>query len=104
MYLVESKLHFMAYWVSTILLILGIYIAVSIALYYLQDYMLFKPEKLPKDFQFDYENQQTKEYNLETRDGAMINGLRFFQKGKVKVWFYILKVILRASKVGENLL
>ena len=74
----------MPYWVSTVLLILGIYIVISIALYYLQDYMLFKPEKLPKDFQFDYENQQTKEYNLETRDGAVINGLRFFPKGESK--------------------
>ena len=74
----------MPYWVSTVLLILGIYSAISIALYYLQDYMLFKPERLPKDFQFDYENQQTKEYNLETRDGAIINGLRFFPKGESK--------------------
>ncbi|WP_299366530.1 alpha/beta fold hydrolase [Winogradskyella sp.] len=74
----------MPYWVSTVLLVLGIYIAISIALYYLQDYMLFKPEKLPKDFQFDYENQVTKEYNLETRDGAVINGLRFFPKGESK--------------------
>lgn len=84
MYLVESNFHSMAYWVSTALLILGIYIAISVALYYLQDYMLFKPEKLPKDFQFDYENQETKEYNLETRDGAVINGLRFFPKGESK--------------------
>ncbi|WP_422105848.1 alpha/beta hydrolase [Winogradskyella sp.] len=74
----------MPYWVSTVLFILGIYIVISIALYYLQDYMLFKPEKLPKDFQFAYENQVTKEYNLETRDGAIINGLRFFPKGESK--------------------
>jgi len=74
----------MPYWGSTVLLILGIYVAISIALYYLQDYMLFKPEKLPKDFQFDYDNQVTKEYNLETRDGAVINGLRFFPKGESK--------------------
>jgi alpha-beta hydrolase superfamily lysophospholipase len=74
----------MTYWVSTTILILVIYTAISIALYYLQDYMLFKPEKLPKDFQFDYQNQETKEYNLETRDGAVINGLRFFPKGESK--------------------
>ena len=74
----------MTIWISTILLILAIYLAISIALYYLQDYMLFKPEKLPKDFQFDYNNQETKEYNLETRDGATINGLRFFPKGESK--------------------
>ncbi len=70
----------MPYWVSTLLLILGIYIAVSIALYYLQDYMLFKPEKLPEDFQFNYDNQEIKEYNHETRDGAIINGLLFKPK------------------------
>lgn len=74
----------MAYWISLVITILVIYVAISIALYYLQDYMLFKPEKLPIDFQFDYDNQKTKEYNLETRDGAIINGLRFFPKGESK--------------------
>ncbi|OUS00509.1 alpha/beta hydrolase [Flavobacteriales bacterium 33_180_T64] len=74
----------MPYWLSIVIIILAIYIAISVALYYLQDYMLFKPEKLPVDFQFDYENQETKEYNLETRDGAIINGLRFFPKGESK--------------------
>jgi alpha-beta hydrolase superfamily lysophospholipase len=59
-------------------------VAISIALYYLQDYMLFKPEKLSKDFQFNYNNQEFKEYNLETRDGAIINGIRFFPKGESK--------------------
>lgn len=46
-------------------------------LYFLQEKLLFKPEKLPKDFQFHYENQKIDEYNLETRDGAIINGLHF---------------------------
>ena len=93
----------MAYWISTVILILAIYFAISIALYYLQDYMLFKPEKLPKDFLFDYENQETKEYNLETRDGAIINGLRFFPKGESKgVVLYLKgnsKSIKRLGKV-----
>lgn len=74
----------MEYWISTLLTILAIYVGISIVLYYLQDYMLFKPEKLHKDFQFNYENQDYKEYNLETRDGAIINGIRFFPKGESK--------------------
>ena len=74
----------MPYWLTIVITVLVIYIVISIALYYLQDYMLFKPEKLPADFQFDYQNQETKEYNLETRDGATINGLRFFPKGESK--------------------
>ena len=50
----------------------------------MQDYLLFKPEKLSKDFEFYYQNQTIREYNLETRDGAVINGLRFIPKGNSK--------------------
>jgi alpha-beta hydrolase superfamily lysophospholipase len=74
----------MSYWIHIIVIIFIAYVAISIALYYLQDYMLFKPEKLSKDFQFNYDNQEFKEYNLETRDGAIINGIRFFPKGESK--------------------
>ncbi|WP_370480021.1 alpha/beta hydrolase [Tamlana flava] len=74
----------MPYWLHIILILLIAYLAISVALYYLQDYMLFKPEKLPKDFEFHYENQDTKEYNLETRDGAVINGLLFKPRGEPK--------------------
>ena len=74
----------MVYWLSALITVLVIYIAISIALYYLQDYMLFKPETLPKDFQFAYDNQEFEEHNLETRDGAVINGIRFFPKGDSK--------------------
>ena len=71
----------MPYWLSTLLTVAIIYIVVSIALYYLQDYVLFKPEKLPKDFQFNYENQDIEEYNMVTRDGATLNGVLFKAKG-----------------------
>ena len=58
-------------------------------LYFLQDYFLFKPEKLPEDFQFYYNNQETDEYNIETRDGAVINGLRFKTENPKGVVFYL---------------
>lgn len=64
-------------WLNIVLIVTVVYLAISVVLYYLQDYLLFKPEKLPSDFQFFYENQSTQEYNLETRDGAVLNGLRF---------------------------
>lgn len=67
----------MPYWLSIVIIVFAVYLVISVALYYLQDYFLFKPEKLPKDFQFLYENQVVEEYNLETRDGAIINGLHF---------------------------
>jgi pimeloyl-ACP methyl ester carboxylesterase len=58
-------------------IILVVYITISVLLYYLQESFIFKPEKLSKDFQFRYENQEFEEYNIDLLDGAVINGLRF---------------------------
>ncbi|EAR01281.1 alpha/beta hydrolase [Maribacter sp. HTCC2170] len=79
----------MPYWVYISLLILGIYLGISVLLYFLQDYLMFKPEKLHKDFEFHYENQEIEEYNVETRDGAIINGIRFKSKEPKGVVFYL---------------
>ena len=74
----------MPYWISLFLIVLVTYIVISVILYYVQDYLLFKPEKLSKDFEFYYQNQTIREYTLETKDGAVINGLRFIPKGNSK--------------------
>ncbi|MFC7357293.1 alpha/beta hydrolase [Jejudonia soesokkakensis] len=79
----------MPYWLHIVLWVLAIYIVISVLLFYLQDYFLFKPEKLPKDFQFLYENQVVEEYNLEARDGAIINGLHFKTKNPKGVVLYL---------------
>ena len=79
----------MSNWVYISLVVLAIYIGVSILLYYLQDYVLFKPEKLDKDFQYFYDNQEVEEYNIETRDGAIINGLHFKVKKPKGVVLYL---------------
>jgi len=50
---------------------------------------MFKPEKLPKDFLFQYEHQETEEYNVETRDGAILNGLRFKAQQPKGIVFYL---------------
>lgn len=76
-------------WGYILLLVLVAYAVISVLLYFFQDYLLFKPEKLPKDFEFYYENQEIEEYNLETRDGATINGLRFKCKNPKGVVFYL---------------
>ncbi|MDC6364630.1 MULTISPECIES: alpha/beta hydrolase [Flavobacteriaceae] len=76
-------------WLYIVLLVIGIYILISVLLYFLQDYFLFKPEKLSKDFQFYYDNQAIEEYNFETRDGAIINGLRFKSQNPKGVVFYL---------------
>ncbi|MDC8003996.1 alpha/beta hydrolase [Aureisphaera galaxeae] len=79
----------MPIWLHTLIWILAIYIVISVLLYYLQEYFLFKPEKLPKEFQFAYENQIVEEYNVETRDGAVINGLHFKSENPRGVVLYL---------------
>jgi alpha-beta hydrolase superfamily lysophospholipase len=59
------------------LVVLGVYLFISFLLYILQERLLFKPERLPEDYRFHYQNQRTEEYNLRTPDGAVINGLHF---------------------------
>lgn len=79
----------MPLWLHILIIVVVAYIVISVLLYYLQDYFLFKPEKLPKDFNFFYENQQVSEYNLETRDGAIINGLHFSVEKPLGVVLYL---------------
>lgn len=64
-------------WVYIVFWGIGIYFLISILLYYLQDFFLFKPERLPQEFQYHYKNQKVDEYHVDTRDGAVINGLHF---------------------------
>ncbi|SRX73582.1 alpha/beta hydrolase [Aequorivita antarctica] len=82
-------MKFMPLWLYILVIVLVAYAAISILLYYLQDYFLFKPEKLPKDFNFYYENQTVSEYNIETRDGAIINGLHFSVEKPLGVVLYL---------------
>jgi|TARA_R110002051_G_scaffold8316_1_gene35066 alpha-beta hydrolase superfamily lysophospholipase len=67
----------MSGWLYILLVVIAIYAVISVLVYYLQDFFLFKAEKLPADFEFFYENQETEEYSIETRDGATLNGLHF---------------------------
>ncbi len=76
-------------WGYLLVIVFVAYLVISVLLYFFQDFLLFKPEKLPKDFQFYYDNQEIEEYNLETRDGATINGLRFKCKNPKGVVFYL---------------
>lgn len=76
-------------WLYILLVVLGIYSILSLLLFYLQDYFLFRPEKLPADFQFYYENQEVDEYNIATRDGAILNGLHFKVKEPKGVVLYL---------------
>jgi alpha-beta hydrolase superfamily lysophospholipase len=63
---------------TTILILVGVaYLAANFIIYFAQERFLFKPEKLPKDFQFKYPNLNFQEYNLEKEPGVNINAIHF---------------------------
>ena len=74
---------------SIFIIILSVIAFISIVLYFFQERFLFHPEKLPKDFQFQYENQEVKEYNLEIKEGVVINGLHFKSKESKGLVYYL---------------
>ena len=76
-------------WTNYLIIFICVVAAVSLFLYFFQERFLFHPEKLPKDFQFQYENQEVKEYNLEIKDGVIINGLHFKAKNSKGLVYYL---------------
>ncbi|KGL58806.1 alpha/beta hydrolase [Polaribacter sp. Hel1_85] len=76
-------------WTTYLLIFASIVVVVSIVLYFFQERFLFHPEKLHKNFQFQYENQKVKEYNLKIKDGVTINGLHFKAENSKGLVYYL---------------
>lgn len=76
-------------WTQIITITLIVIASLSILFYFIQDKLIFKPEKLSKDFVFQYENQVVEEYNFELRDGVLINGLHFKTENPKGVIYYL---------------
>lgn len=62
---------------TIIIVIVSIYVITNVAAYFLQEKFLFKPEKLPSDFKFQYGEQKAEEHNLYIGDNIRINGVHF---------------------------
>ena len=58
-----------------------------LAIYFLQDLFIFKPEKLHPDFQFRYDSP-FRELNFDVEKGVRINGLHFFREHPVGLILY----------------
>jgi pimeloyl-ACP methyl ester carboxylesterase len=59
-------------------IIIGI-IVLSVLVYFFQEKLIFKPEKLKQDFQFKYDIP-FREYFFDVEPGVRINGLHFFRE------------------------
>src|SRR5579885_1434849 len=63
----------------TIFYVAGGYIVVLLLVYFIQEKFIFKPEKLPIDFEYKYD-VPFKELFFDVEPGVVINGLHFFCK------------------------
>ncbi len=73
---------------STITYIILAYIAILVIIYLIQDRLIFKPEKLSKDFQYKYDIP-FKELFFEIEPGVQINGLHFFRDNAKGLILYL---------------
>lgn len=62
---------------TVVAIILICYLLANIAVYFWQERFLFKPEKLPQDFEYKYPDREFTEYDIEIGPGERINGIHF---------------------------
>jgi uncharacterized protein len=69
-------------WDKILLIGFLVYVVLCIVAYYVQERFIFKPEKLPANFKFDYKGiaDNFEELNFEPEPGVKVNGLRFFHE------------------------
>jgi uncharacterized protein len=63
---------------STLLYIIISYVAILLLVYFVQERLIFKPEKLAKNFEYKYDIP-FKELFFDIEPGVQINGLHFFR-------------------------
>ena len=66
---------------------LGVYILLCVIVYFVQEYFMFHPEKLPEDFEYKYE-EPFEEHFFDVEEGVRINGLRFTVKESKGIVIY----------------
>lgn len=62
-----------------VLYIIIAYLAITALVYFVQERFIFKPEKLPQDFTYQYDAPFEEQF-FDTAPGVRINGLHFFCK------------------------
>lgn len=66
-----------------------LYVMISILVFFFQDRLLFRPEKLPEEFKFVYDNLTFDEYKVKVKDGVELSGLHFKSVKPKGVVFYL---------------
>ena len=71
-----------------ITVVLLVYVGLCLLFYFLQDFFFFRPEKLPKNFQYKYPFP-FEEVHFEMEDGGTVNGIYFEVPNSLGVVYYL---------------
>ena len=74
---------------TIIIAITVLYILFNVGIYFWQERFLFKPEKLPDDFEYKYPDQKFVEHNIEISPDVNINGIHFQIENPKGIVFYL---------------
>ncbi|WP_315817427.1 hypothetical protein [Paraflavitalea speifideaquila] len=74
--------------VSSLLIITGFYVVLCILVYFLQEKLIFFPEKLAKDHEFRF-SQPFQEMSFSMDDGKSLSGLLFKADSSKGLIFYL---------------
>ncbi|MBS1987361.1 alpha/beta fold hydrolase [Candidatus Dependentiae bacterium] len=72
----------------TLKLVLGLYIIICSFLYFFQEKLIFFPQKLDKDYKFNFD-QKFEEVNVKTTDNKFLNAILFKADSSKGVIFYL---------------
>lgn len=75
-------------WLTVLLWVAGIYVFLSTVFYFGQDYFFFRPEILPRNFEYRYPFP-FEEVDFEMEDGGQINGVHFKVPNAKGVVYYL---------------
>jgi uncharacterized protein len=74
--------------INTLKVVAILYIAVCVFLFFFQENLIFHPQKLAKNFKFEFE-RQFEELNIKTEDKIVLNGLLFKADSSKGLVFYL---------------
>lgn len=80
--------------------VVGLYILITVLLYFFQEKLIFQPTKLPQDHHFSFSEPFT-EFSITTADGAVLNALHFKRKAPKGVILYFHGNAGDLSRWGE---
>jgi hypothetical protein len=74
--------------IRTLKILVVAYVIICIILFFFQEKLIFRPEKLDKNFKFAFD-QKFKEINIKAKDGKFLNGVLFTSDSSKGLIFYL---------------